>query len=483
MFKSKKNLILNGVDIAQHFDDGDSFFLVLNIKGRSYVPTSRDIIRVPNRAGGISKSLQYEPRVLEVGYIIRSDTWESLRKKVEELNQLIYKDEIVSIQFADEMDRTYYGKFGSAIEIKEKTIVHEGTLRIVCDDPYKYGLEKTVNDLTVQNNGTVETPFIAEMEITEQSTFLSIDNGEKTLMIGTPNSTGRYEEYLKFDDPLNSTTGWNPITGLFTDYTQAGQITASVTGPYYYGAYFDLINVTFEGSWGGRSIVKSVGTTPDYRAEAVFEVARAFRPDATVRDYVVLVDGAGNEVARIGVLSDGNAQQIKFHARIGNDADYYELIDHQNTYSPFMDALFFKMIVEKKGNRYRASVIIADKVSGVEIKEEITAFYIDVLNKFNAEMSAVAIHMAQKYERQHYIYDIKVYEYIDEAAINPNIVKEGDVVTFDMENRQIFINGAFRNTFKNINSDFFNLKTGSNTITISPNITTNHQLTFRERYL
>lgn len=482
MFKSRSNVIFNGIDLAERFNRNREFLVIKSVRGREYIPTSREVIQVPNKPGGYSKPLRIHPRTIEIEYYIKANSLTDLRKRIEEFNRIIFDKEQTTIQFADEIDRIYYGNVDNVTQTDEILKVHQGKLTVICMDPFKYAVTpKMVNGLIVHNHGTTDTPFKLKMTATAPATYLSISNGEKSLGIGKP-ASNRFVEELKFHDSIDSLNGWTPIPTLLTDYLEVGAITV-INNSGYYGNGFELRNVTTEGAgWRGRSIVKSVGTTKDYRVEGIFEVVKILGEWGTVRQYVLLVDALGKEIGRMGVSFDGRGS--RFEVRLGNEANNYVMIDSLAQVFTFEEGVFCKIILSKKGNVYRTSVIRVDKQSGVEIKEELTAFYTDLLNIYSSNgMSAVAYHASQQKHQLQRLYDIKIYEYVDENTLNPNVVTVGDVIEIDTDAQLIFINGQIRKQYKSIESDYFNLRPGKNPLFVYPIVTENHEITLRERYL
>ena len=490
MFKSRNNVILNGIDLAERFNRNREFLVIKSVRGREYIPTSREVIQVPNKPGGYSKPLRTHPRILEIEYYIKASSWSDLLKRIEEFNEIIFDKEVNEIQFADEIDRVYYGDVENVAQTDEVLKVHQGKLTIVCSDPYKYAvIAKTTNGLTVHNQGTTDTPFAIEMDVTAPATHLAIlgPDGE-SLQIGKPPS-GRFEEELKFHDELENLDGWSSAPNILPNYpapngyAETGLIALGGSQSHF-GNYIRLTNVTtIGGVWRGRTLVKSVGTVKDFRVESVMEMAWISGENGLSRQYVVLVDTQGKEIGRMGIVNL-TGKKYWLEVRIGNEEQHQYLIDDGGSWA-YNDSPFFKIILEKKSNVYRASVILLDKLTGVETGIEFTSFYTDVLNLYSSkDMVATAVHIAnQDAVETARIYDIKVYEYVDADTLNPNVIDVGDKVVIDTDKRTIMINGTIRNNYKNINSDYYNLGTGKHELIVSPNVTENHKVTLRDRYL
>lgn len=457
------------------------YIRVLRGFGRTaWAPIELDIVDSPGRAGGMLVGRNRKSRVIEVPIEIRRNGILDLQKTKEEMAAWLNTDTPVPLSFSDEPDRVYYAMTDGQLNVDEILDRGKGTITFICPDPNRYGMKKTLDGLSAINNGTTDTPFKLKMTATAPATYLSISDGVNRLGIGKP-ASNRFQEELKFNDDMSSLLGWSDAPGMPSDSYQGGVIkVVNVSG--FYGHAFQLQDSTTEGDiWRGRTLVKSATTMKDFRVEGIFEVEKIIGQSGTARQYVLLVDSLGKEIARIGLtfISGGDS----FEVRIGKEENNQMMIKTRALFSLF-EHIFVKIKLSKQGNVYRASVIKVDRFTGVEIKELISSFYTDVLNQYSSNaMSAVAVHAAQHYYQPLRMQDIKVYEYVDENTINPNVVQAGDVIEIDTDAQLILINGQIRKQYKSIESDYFNLPPGKNQLFVNPDVTKNHEITYRERYL
>src|SRR5690606_6525288 len=133
-------MIFNGVDLAARFrSDAGGYFLVNAVRGREAMPEELEVLAIPGRAGGVIASSRRPVRILEVEITLKGDDRRDLRKKIEDLNALLYTNEEVPIEFADEPDRVYDGRFSGTTYKREVGRIYQSVLTFICPDPYKYG--------------------------------------------------------------------------------------------------------------------------------------------------------------------------------------------------------------------------------------------------------------------------------------------------------------------------------------------------------
>src|SRR5699024_8764385 len=133
------------------------------------------------------------PRYLDVTITVKSPSFSGLRRKIDELNDILNTREDAPIVFDDEVDMTYYGRLDSVNNLTEEHKIYQAVLTFLCSDPYKYGPEvaKDLGDIdTVNNEGTAPADPIFELTAKEKTTFAMISNGAdedaEYNLIGTP---------------------------------------------------------------------------------------------------------------------------------------------------------------------------------------------------------------------------------------------------------------------------------------------------------
>lgn len=121
-------------------------------------------------------------RTLTVHYKLEDRNPESFQQKFNQLMKLLYRTNDVKIQFNDQRDLTYFGRYESAgsVDGKSNSIISSFTIK--CADPRKYTREFSItrevkSDLPY---GAIPTSIIFEAT---QDKNVSITNGRETISI------------------------------------------------------------------------------------------------------------------------------------------------------------------------------------------------------------------------------------------------------------------------------------------------------------
>lgn len=133
----------NGIDLADRYASAGGYFIVNDVRGRGVIGSEVDMIDVPGRDGSYVIGKRRPPRALEVDITLKGDSYEDLRKKIEDLNALLSTETDAEIVFDDEPDRVYYGRLAEVNDKLEKSKIYQATLTFICPDPYKYGPLRT----------------------------------------------------------------------------------------------------------------------------------------------------------------------------------------------------------------------------------------------------------------------------------------------------------------------------------------------------
>src|SRR5690625_1135720 len=131
----------NGVPVSEEFagdsDSASDWYRVLtSVMGRGVVEPENTHLNSPGMDASHPTYSRLRKRTLDVILTLKGDSFEDLRRRVERLNEILYTgNEVVPIQFADEPDRTYYGKVDGRDDILEQSRIYQVGLSIVCPDP------------------------------------------------------------------------------------------------------------------------------------------------------------------------------------------------------------------------------------------------------------------------------------------------------------------------------------------------------------
>lgn len=136
-------MTFNNVDLATEFNDGIGYFIVNEVRGRGVMPAVVDALRIPGMDGVYTTNSYVPERFLEVDITLKGTTFEDLRRRVERLSAILHTKKDVPITFADESERTYFGRIENVSYRLEMSMIYKATLTIICGDPRKFGAEKS----------------------------------------------------------------------------------------------------------------------------------------------------------------------------------------------------------------------------------------------------------------------------------------------------------------------------------------------------
>ena len=162
------SMTIDGYDLS-------NILLVQFVEGRG--PFSQEIIRqhVNGKDGSYRTGRRLPERLLRVHSSILTDSFEGIRDKVDELNNVLYTNGEARINFSDEQNVTYYGEYLGESEWAERNFIGSGVLPFICYDPYKYSPETrtTLND-SIWIDSPAGTLPVFNIEFTENTSEFSI---------------------------------------------------------------------------------------------------------------------------------------------------------------------------------------------------------------------------------------------------------------------------------------------------------------------
>src|SRR5690554_1260478 len=105
MLKSIESMTYNGVNLDSEFNDEESapeaYFLIEEVRGRDMPTMAFSTIEVNGMDGLYSGGARQMERLLEVDVVLKGETFEDLRKRLERLAEILAVREPVPIKFAD----------------------------------------------------------------------------------------------------------------------------------------------------------------------------------------------------------------------------------------------------------------------------------------------------------------------------------------------------------------------------------------------
>lgn len=111
-------------------------YQTLSVEGRELISVGIESESI--QVGSIITNQTLPSRTLTVKYKLEDNDAEKLQKKFDLLMWYLYKTKDVPIQFNDELDYTYHGRFSSANTVAGDTNRIVSSFDIYCADPRKY---------------------------------------------------------------------------------------------------------------------------------------------------------------------------------------------------------------------------------------------------------------------------------------------------------------------------------------------------------
>jgi predicted phage tail component-like protein len=481
--------------------------MVNDIRGRGIFSDEINKLTVPHRPGSYYLSKRTPERVIEVDFSLKGVSLFELRKRIDELNNILNTEGPVEISFTDEPDLTYYGIKEAVEEKLEKSNIHQATISILCLMPYKLGKTNT-NTFTqnsssettsyFSNEGSVEAPPIIEMVVKKPSTFLDVWFGEYPhnrdyFRIGYPltveETTVQERERVMWDE-MTTSVGWTPVTGQVEEMKGTGSFKSRDGYALYCQDYGQ--EKGFHGAIAKKNIPG--GPLQDFEMETWVRL-KSKSIGEMGRVEVLLLDDTSNIVTRIN-MNDlyWDAEMTKAYMRIGNAGtpnSIRKLVDtsgaHPNTFNQF----YGRLRIARRGKEW--SVYVSRFRDGTETDDAsipvkwIDTSEIDKQNPMTERKIAQVMISIMSWDVNKpvdvmQIDDLKIWK-VNKVPSNtkPYIFDTGDKVIIDTERSLVTINGKNAINIKDIFSNFPTIIRGDNRIDIMPP-DVNATVSYRERY-
>ncbi|HFJ9463836.1 distal tail protein Dit [Bacillus thuringiensis] len=491
-------IIFNGIDIIKHFNElfDDGFLVVNDIRGRSVSNNEVQTLSVPHRDGAYFLNARKPTKSLEVDISIKGS---KLRKRIDELNNVLSVNKPVPIIFTDEPEFTYYGIPESISENGEIGTFHKVTISFLRTDPIKYGPLKSVdfeNDgqgliANVKNKGSVHSNPIIEIDITKPHTFLDVwfeDKYSKEpdyFRIGFPLKMEQLpverNQRLIWDE-MSTTVGWSKVSSM-EDGNPVGEMK---TDSYqFYCSDYGSGN-----GWHGAAVKKSIpgGPVQDFIMQA-HVTCKSKKINEMGRVEIAILDENSKVLSKIA-MNDlyWQAEQnfgtmvIGYDNKPGKTGLIYESGDYPNTWNQYYGRLW----IARTGNDWEA--YISKFLPGTEKDDsERFARWTDKDNKHMEKAAQIQISIMQWQDvppvEAMTVSDLKFWKVnLNNQNTPPYIVDVGDKVVIDTETSHVSIEGKNAINIKDIFSNFPIINKGTNKLEIMPSDIGTAKVKYRERF-
>lgn len=247
MLESVESITFNGHKLTETGGDVNSpnnYFIINEVRGRGVHSNDVEVETVPG-SRDFESSRRLRTRELEVDITVKGVSFPDLRDRLERLSEILQTNGDVPIEFADEPNRTYYGRFVESEESLEKSMIAQLTLHFSCYDQFKYG--ETYSDPMFSNSfigveGTAGADAIFDLDVTDDISLIEIENTSNKTADGENRSIvlGEDQEIeeepvmtnqLVLHDTMSSTDGWTEAPDVDNGYV-SGKIGVDRDGFY-----------------------------------------------------------------------------------------------------------------------------------------------------------------------------------------------------------------------------------------------------------
>ena len=437
----------------------------------AFAPIKREIIQVPGKPGGYLTDTETEVLTLTVPVTIEpleSGEFSNLERVKEDLAAWLITEEEKELIFDHEPNRIYHAVVEQSFDTERAFIKEKGTLIFICPNPYRNGIEQSTigNPAIINNEGTAESFPIIEIEISQNTTYISVSDGENMNIIGDLLSVDQtpYEpQTIILNDPMTTTVGWGPAGFTPDGSIDTGNISTDGQSliPVDYGAGT---------SWHGPALQKSLSEQlQDFSVEFTF----AFSAD-TIQELGKIqlygLDAANKRIFMLGMADYWrDAERNMPEGYLYNDLEQRYPVLVRNAGEDW-NKFYGYIKISRVGQR----IDFVIKKVNIETNEEITVKqkrYYDTSNTYQRKLAGVGIHFAKfgDYTPVSSIGagHITVWRINQEDGV-PYIALAGDKVVFDHTIDLITINGEEALKNKLFAGEYFAIKSGQSQIKAEP---------------
>ncbi|MEB7433349.1 phage distal tail protein [Staphylococcus pasteuri] len=461
---------------------------------------------VAGRPGSIVKNRTLKELKFDLPLIVHNDylSHGGIKTHDDVLNELVRffnYEEAVPLQFTTQ-NWYWNAYFDGPIELKkDKYNFYSFTISVVLADPYKYAVEGTKNtaisdQVSVVSTGTADSPVIIQaIALQNASYYMITKNDEDYFMVGDDDLDKPVEDYTPtlWDNEMRNFTGWTKqtastnIDGYTGGTTGGGMELASSKDSF----VLKQDTITATTGWNGAEYKHSFGkSAQDFVSTIKLHVNQKKKGSTHCAQY--LYDTDNRLIASIGYRNTRASQAIgsiviTLFDQLGVQKKIYEYGNLPMFYK--WDDIVLYIRLERVGTTFK---IKTWKYKEVEYPKRVIP--VDVHEKqwedsgkfYQRPIAAVSIYTAKNGTNYHmptYILGSYTHEKLPKPPkARDMIIKKGDVVNINMQDKTVTINEDPSLDLKTFGSDFFNINSGYNECLIYPEKTFDTTVYWQDRY-
>lgn len=455
----------------------------------AWAPIERESTTVRGRAGAVQTAFKTGVRRFSLPIVVRSRNEVDKQRFVEDMASWLIHKEAKWMQFTKYPNRSLLASVEGTPDFAQIYAFGEGTLDIVCFDPYLYGPEKKINfkdNITnIMNMGTAETPPIFKAKVLDDITNVQIyTRANRYFQIGNAVEVGttvRPKEERLLNESMGSLVGW-ASTGMQVD----GGIVAGTMASN--GFSVGASSYGTGDAWHGPAIKKSIPQAPleDFKIRMGI-ILRNPNIGARGRMEIYLLDEQNQDFGKFAMKrTGGGAYGNSVEARAGGGTAYRYFASSSGTNGTEWRDFEGVLELSRIGNVWEFYVARVDPVTKRHTARYRETFTDSALRYTNG-LAQIQIHSAQSGTST--VTAPMRFTRGEVFRINPDTLEETSVIAFkddeieaDFRTKKVYINGEERPDLFAFGSEYFKLQPGSTELSIAPEGRLEADLRFREAY-
>lgn len=347
------------------------------------------------------------------------------------------------------------------------------------------------------NSGNADTPITVEARALKPSSYFMITKGdEEYFMIGDDDVDETVKDYTPelFNSELRTLSGWTKqsagvINDNYTGGTTGGSFSQSSTKE---SVYLNLDTITAETGWNGAEYRKSFGrSAQDFSTTAKISLYQKNKGSTHFAQYVYDTDN--RLLASIGYVNSSSSQNtgriiVTVFDQTGNQKKIYDYKNNPKFYN--WDDIVIYMRLKRVGNTFYIKtwkykeVEYPKRIVPVDVHE---AAWVDKGNFYQRPIASLGLYNAKNGLNKHirtYILGTYTHEILPKPPkARDMFIKEGDLITVDMQNENVMVNDEPMLARKTFGSDFFNVDKNYNELFMFPTGIFDTTIYWQDRYL
>ena len=214
-------LRFNDVDLEQYIIIDDS------VEIEELPERVNTTIDMPSSNGEIYVGYKYGKKLIKVPFFIDARVNNNYTQIIRELKNILHTDAESKLFLPNESDKYYWAVINNFTSNEIYRGVGKGEIEFICFDPYAYSDEiklfeaDTNKIITIENEGTADTPPIINIGFNNDACFAQVSNWDgRSILVGnrpTVDNVNSKTSNVVINDKCEVTTDWLPSGNVIDD--------------------------------------------------------------------------------------------------------------------------------------------------------------------------------------------------------------------------------------------------------------------------